>query len=279
MNELRQIYCIADLLKIMSMARSTFYYQQKALRCSDKYAQIKQVIQQIFESHKGRYGYRRVTAAIRNMGYLINRKTVRRLMRQLKLICRIRVKKYRSYKGKESNAAQNHLQRRFKAERPNVKWVTDVTEFNVAGKKLYLSPILDLYNGEIISYHIAERPQFDMVEKMLSKAFSRLNKEEKPMLHSDQGWQYQMSIYQGILRNRNIVQSMSRKGNCLDNAVMENFFGILKSEFFYTKQFKSTIQLAKGLKEYIHYYNNERIKMKLGGLSPVAYRMQALSKS
>ncbi|WP_293625365.1 IS3 family transposase, partial [Polynucleobacter sp.] len=178
-----------------------------------------------------------------------------------------RPKRYQSYKGPVGKAAPNLLERKFVAKAPNQKWVTDVTQFNIKGEKVYLSPILDLYNQEIISYEIADRPQIAMVSTMLTKAFKRLTGAEKPMLHSDQGWQYQMGIYQQALYKQGITQSMSRKGNCLDNAVMENWFGMMKTEFFYQKKFETIESFKAQLREYIHYYNHNRIKQKLKGLS------------
>jgi transposase InsO family protein len=272
--ELRQQFPIADLLKVAGLARSTFYYQQKALQTTDKHAALKARICALFEQHKGRYGYRRITAAIRQMGELVNHKTIQRLMMQLQLKSLVRVKKYRSYKGLVGRIAPNILQRQFDAQRPNQKWVTDVTEFNVSGQKLYLSPVMDLYNGEIIAYQMAKRPAFELVSSMLKKAFARLALGDKPILHSDQGWQYQMPGYRYLLAEKAIDQSMSRKGNCLDNAAMESFFGTLKSEFFYLNKFSSVDDLQAGLKNYIHYYNHDRIKLKLKGLSPVQYRTQ-----
>lgn len=275
MLELRHQFPIAGLLKLAGLARSTFYYQQKVLQATDKYAHLKARIQTLFEQHKGRYGYRRITAAIQQEGNRINHKTIQRLMGELRIKSYVRVKKYRSYRGAVGRMAPNILQRQFDAEGPNQKWVTDVTEFNVDGQKLYLSPILDLYNGEIIAYEMARRPLFNMVHTMLKKAFTKLGRHDKPILHSDQGWQYQMSIYHRLLEQRGLTQSMSRKGNCLDNAAMESFFGTLKSEFFYLNKFRNLDQLQAGIREYIRYYNYERIKMKLNGLSPVQYRTQA----
>ena len=276
--ELRQQYPLASLLKAAGLARSTFYYQQKALQVEDKYGSLKSKICALFDLHKGRYGYRRITAVIRREGSRVNHKTIQRLMNELQLKCRVRAKKYRSYLGEVGHVAGNVLQRRFAAPRPNQKWVTDVTEFKVDGQKLYLSPVLDLYNSEIISYEIARRPLFSMVSSMLQKAFSRLRPDEKPLLHSDQGWQYQMPIYRQLLKQRAITISMSRKGNCLDNATMESFFGTLKSEFFYPNRFGSIDQLEAGITDYIHYYNHERIKLKLGAMSPVQYRMRYFQK-
>lgn len=195
-------------------------------------------------------------------------------MGELELRALIRVKKYRSWKGDVGKVAPNLLQRNFDAEKANEKWVTDVTEFAIDGKKLYLSPVLDLYNREIIAYSISERPRMQMINSMLEQAMLRLGERDKPVLHSDQGWQYQMKNYQNVLQSNGVVQSMSRKGNCLDNAVMESFFGILKSECYYLNKFKSTKELRRAIEEYIDYYNHERISSRLEGLSPVEYRTQ-----
>ena len=267
---------MAGLLKLAGLARSTFYYQLKASQASDKYEALKTQIRSLFTRHQGRYGYRRVTAALRQMGQMVNHKTVQSLMGKLGLKSLVRPKKYRSYKGEVGHAAPNLLKRQFEAKGANQKWVTDVTEFNVSGEKLYLSPVMDLYNGEIIAFETAKRPMFELVGSMLKKALAKLKSNEKPILHSDQGWQYRMPAYQWALQKKQVVQSMSRKGNCLDNAAMESFFAVLKSEFFYLNKFSNVDELQLGLTKYIHYYNHDRIKMKLKGLSPVQYRTQPL---
>ena len=258
------------------MARSTYFYHEKLSKLEDKYGDLKQQIQAIYHRHKGRYGYRRITLALRNAGTIVNHKCVQRLMRSMKLKSRIRAVKYRSYKGEVGKIAKNVLQRKFKANRPNQKWVTDVTEFNVMGEKLYLSPVMDLFNGEIIAFQTERKPIFGLVKDMLKKSIDKLKSNEKPIIHSDQGWQYQMRYYQQQLAERGLTQSMSRKGNCLDNAAMESFFGILKSECFHGEEFKSVDELEQKVKEHIHYYNHERIKVKLKGLTPVEYRNQSL---
>jgi putative transposase len=275
-QELRQQYPLAGLLAFAKLARSTFYYQLKARCASDKHQQLKDTIQSVFVRHKGRYGYRRITAAIRQTGKSVNHKTVQRLMAVLGLKSLVRPKRYRSFKGEIGQAAPHELQRKFTAAGANQKWVTDVTEFNVAGEKLYLSPIMDLYNGEIVAFETGRRPAFDLVSSMLKKALRKLAPQDTPMLHSDQGWQYRMPAYQRLLRERGLVQSMSRKGNCIDNAAMESFFAVLKSECFYLSKFSSVDALQAELTRYIHYYNHDRIKLKLNGLSPVQYRTQPL---
>jgi transposase InsO family protein len=239
---------------------------------------MKAEIKLVFDRHKGRYGYRRVTAAIRRRGETINHKTVQRLMAGMGLKSLVRPKKYRSYKGQAGRVAPDLIQRQFTADRMNQKWATDVTEFSVAGQKLYLSPVMDLHNGEIIAFEMARRPVFKLVQNMLAKALDRIGDGDTPILHSDQGWQYQMPAWGKMLEQGNITQSMSRKGNCLDNAAMESFFATLKAEFFHLNRFESVESLKEGVEDYISYYNNDRIKLKLKGLSPVQYRTQPLNR-
>jgi transposase InsO family protein len=243
---------------------------------ADKYEVAKTEIMAIYHENKGRYGYRRITAELRNRNLPLNHKTVQRLMKALGLVCRVRMKKYRSYKGEVGKIAPNLLNRDFTAEKPNQKWVTDVTEFSLFGQKLYLSPILDLHSSDLVSYTISERPVLSMVTSMLDKAFAQIPDGTDLILHSDQGWQYQHKQYQRMLCEKGIRQSMSRKGNCLDNAVVENFFGLLKSELLYLQKFESMEHFKQELIEYLDYYNNRRIKAKLKGLPPALHRLQAL---
>lgn len=262
------------LLTAADLKRSTFYYQAGVLVADDRDAGLKSSIKAIYVRHKGRYGYRRITAQLRQSGKAVNHKTVQRLMKCLGLKSLARPKKYQPYRG-ECAASPNVLNRQFDAARPNEKWVTDVTEFNVRGDKLYLSPIMDLYNGEIVAYEMQERPLYSLVGNMLDKALTKLKGHaDAPLLHSDQGWHYQIAAYRKQLSDRGLTQSMSRKGNCLDNAAMESFFGTLKSEFFYLNKFANIDELKAGLRRYTHYYNHQRLKLKLNGLSPVQYRIQ-----
>lgn len=209
---------------------------------------------------------------MRNKGHDINHKTVSKLMGYLGLKSLIRKKKYSSYRGEMNEAAPNLIKQDFTASQPCLKWATDVTEFRVKDKKLYLSPVIELFNGEIISYNLSESPNFKQVSDMLKDSFKKLEGHEKLILHSDQGWQYRMAKYKQMLRKKGITQSMSRKGNCYDNAVIENFFGTIKSELFYLKKYSSIDELKKDIKEYIQYYNNDRIKINLNGMSPIKYR-------
>jgi len=260
---------------VSGLSKSTYYYTLKQSDKPDQYIEVKKRIKEIFQSNKGRYGYRRITLALQSQGIVINHKTVSKLMKELLLSSKVRMRRYCSYKGEVGKAAPNLLNREFKSIEPNKKWVTGVTEFSLFGEKVYLSPILDLYNGEIISYQIDRRPSLRLVTSMLEKAVRKLPRDTKLILHSDQGWQYRHKSYRGILENNHITQSMSRKGNCYDNAVIENFFGHLKSELLYLQKFESIEQFISELKEYLHYYNHQRIKKGLNGLSPVQYRTQA----
>ncbi len=261
------------LVKIAGIPRSTYYSYLNQMNRPDPDAELKEVIQSIYLEHDGRYGYRRIRDELANRGKKVNHKKVLRIMKELGLQCQVRMKKYKSYKGKVGKAAPNHLNREFTAEAPNEKWVTDITEFKLFGQKLYLSPVLDLFNGEIITYTIGSRPTYSLVSEMLEKALEKLPEGHKLMMHSDQGWHYQMKKYRYALREKKITQSMSRKGNCYDNSVMENFFGIMKSELLYYKQFESIDHFKHELEKYIQYYNTKRIKAKIK-MSPVQYRTQ-----
>jgi transposase InsO family protein len=260
------------LLQLSGLARSTFYYYLKQPN-TDKYEKEKQEIVDIFTTNKGRYGYRRVLTVLRSKGYSINHKTVLKLMNSLGLKGKQRKNdKYHSYKGEVGKVADNLLKRDFSAAKPFEKLTTDITQFKVCNKKVYLSPVMDLFNREIISYSISLSPNLEQVREMLNGLFDKLPADASPLFHSDQGWQYQHAEYQQLLSEHNITQSMSRKGNCLDNGAMENFFGRLKVEMFYGEQFESVNAFIDALKHYIDYYNNERISTKLKGMSPVQYR-------
>ena len=260
------------LLELKKMARSTFYYHMKNIGNDDKYKDVKDKIATIFHKHKGRYGYRRVTEELRKDVHGINHKTVKRIMDELGLKCEVRKVRYRSYKGDVGKTVSNVINRDFTADRPLQKVATDVTQINIGGSKIYLSPVLDMFNGEILSYVISESPNLKMVMDMLNQLYEKVCTTEGMLMHSDQGWHYQHAAYQRSLKNHHIIQSMSRKGNCLDNSVMENFFGIMKSELLYAKKYTSMDSFITDLKEYMVYYNNERIKLRLNGMSPVLYR-------
>lgn len=269
------------LLDILNLSRSTYYYHLKRLAQKDKDSDLKKTIQDIYTEHKGRYGYHRVHLELKNRGLHVNHKKVQRLMTELGLKARIRAKRrYNSYKGEIGKKADNLIKRQFKATQPLQKCYTDVTEFSIpaSDQKLYLSPVLDGYNSDIIAYNLSVSPNLQQLQTMLNEAFPEKTYQDT-ILHSDQGWQYQHVYYHNFLESRGMKSSMSRKGNSLDNGMMESFFGTLKTEMFYgfEKEFTSLEDLAIAISEYIDYYNNKRIKLTLKGLSPVQYRTQSLA--
>ena len=271
--------------------KSTFYY---TINKVDKDAKNKEIIEQIYDiyhKNKGRYGYRRILLELNNRNYKVNHKKIKRLMRLLNIRGITPRGKYKSYKGDQNVACKNLLLnknvdevkhkttyiRDFSTTKCNQKWTTDVSEFHIAAGKLYLSPILDMHNREIISFNISKTPNFSQITDMLNKAFAKYKNLKGLIFHSDQGWQYQMKGYHYELEKRGIKQSMSRKGNCLDNSPMENFFGIMKNEMFYGHEyeFKTLDELKIAMVNYIEYYNKERITEKTKGLSPLSYRKQS----
>ena len=290
--ELQHKYPLVVLLDISGLKRSTYYYTLNKLDKDTKNDDIMNAIIDIYYTHKARYGYRRITLELINRGYTVNHKKVKRLMSKMGLYARTPKAKYKSYKGDMNGTVKNRLldkdidevnhktyyERNFKTERCNEIWSTDVSEFHIAAGKLYLSPILDLHNREIVSYNISASPNYEQIKDMLAKAFNKYKDLKGLILTSDQGWQYQMQDYHKALEEKGIIQSMSRKGNCLDNSPMENFFGKMKNEMFYGYEytFNTLEELKKEMEEYISYYNNQRITEKLKGLTPVEYRNQSL---
>ncbi|AJD71092.1 putative transposase OrfB [Streptococcus pneumoniae] len=271
---------VAYLKKLKELEERDEALERERQRQLEKwFKEIKTEIQTIYNEHKGNYGYRRIHLELRNRGFVVNHKKVQRLMRILGLTARIRCKrKYSSYQGEIGKKAENLIQRQFEASRPMEKCYTDVTEFAIPNstQKLYLSPVLDGFNSEIIAYHLSTSPNLEQVQTMLEQAFKEKH-YENTILHSDQGWQYQHDSYHRFLESKGIQASMSRKGNSPDNGMMESFFGTLKSEMFYgyEKSFRSLENLEQAIVDYIDYYNNKRIKVKLKGLSPVQYRTKS----
>lgn len=262
-------------------------YWQKRFDRENPDKKLEEEIKLIFIVNNESYGYRRITSELKNKGYIINHKKVRRIM--LKLNLKVvnftrKSRKYNSYKGSVGKIAKNLIHRRFYTSIPHQKLTTDTTEFkyyvvdkqgNLVIKKLYLDTYLDMFNSEIISYSISERPSAQSIKKAQLEAIERTsNCPFRRTFHSDQGWAYQMAEYSKQLKDNKIFQSMSRKGNCLDNSLIENFFGLLKQEIYYGKTYHSFDSLKRAIEDWIYYYNNKRIKMKLDGLSPVDYRLK-----
>lgn len=235
-------------------------------------------IKEIFFQHKGRYGVRRVCQQLRNQGTLVNHKRVQRIMHTHALFGKRPKQKYHSYQGQAGKFVKNLIDRDFSTSSPLQKWTTDLSEFSFAWGKCYLSPILDMHTNEVISYDLSLSPNLDQIKRMLHRAFTQYQNLEGLIFHSDQGWQYQHSYYQHELKERGIIQSMSRKGNCYDNSIMETFFGRLKIEMYYghEKEFKSFETFSQAIKEYIHYYNHKRIQKKTKWMTPIQYRKSSI---
>ena len=275
---LRAEYRLDVLLQVAGLARSTFFYHQARLDAPDPQAELKAAIHDAFEATKGRYGHRRIHTMLTRSGWQIAKKTVLKLMRRLGLVCQVRRKRrYNSYRGEVGKVAPNLLARNFTTDAPNRKWVTDVTEFRVGEDKLYLSPVMDLFDRQIITYSIGTSPNLELTNSALRKAVATLEPGQHPLVHSDQGVQYQHASWRRLLDHAGAIQSMSRKGNCLDNAVIESFFGHLKEELFHHTTFLNIDALHTAIEEYLRWYNTERISTKLEGLSPVQYRAQTLA--
>lgn len=238
-----------------------------------------EAIRKIFDKHKGRYGVRRIYHELLNIGFKVNHKKVQRLMKKMGLKGKRPKEKYHSYKGEVGKIADNIINRNFKASKPDEKWTTDVSQFNLPFDKCYLSPILDMYTNEIISFDLSLHPNYEQIANMLNKAFEDHPDVKGLIFHSDQGWQYQMKEYRKALKDKGIRQSMSRKGNCIDNCIMETFFGRMKNEMYYghEPEYKTFEQFYKAVEEYIHYYNNERIQAKTKWMPPVKFREASIA--
>jgi len=279
-------YKLKDVLTVTDLAESTYHYWKERFDREDPNKDVKEAITEILEKHKD-FGYRRVQPKLKQKGFDIGFDKTRRLMKEMD--CQIKTYskksgKYNSYKGKVGKIAPNRINRRFDTSIPHQKITTDTTEFKyyerdqmgrMQVKKLYLDPFLDMYNREIISFRITHQPTGATIMDGLKEAIAKTGDcVFRRTFHSDQGWAYQMDNYVDTLKENKIFQSMSRKGNCIDNSPMENFFGLLKQEMYYGKIFHSFEELEKAITDYIHYYNHHRIKEKLSYLSPVEYRLK-----
>lgn len=257
------------------MSKSTYYFELSKINVVElRNKTLMSIIQEIFTHHKGRYGVRRVYGELVNRGINVNHKRVQRLMRIMRLAGKRPKEKYHSYLGEVGRVAANVINRDFTTTAPLQKWTTDVSQFTFQWGKCYLSPILDMHTNEIIAYDLSLHPNLGQVKRMLDKAFKCFRMVEGLVFHSDQGWQYRHAYFRSVLKEHGIIQSMSRKGNCYDNGIMESFFGRLKNEMYYghEHEYASFEEFARAVKEYIYYYNNERIQKKTGWVPPVKYR-------
>ena len=287
-NSLRRQFKLKDLLSYTGMPKATFMYWQKRLDRENPDKELEEKIVEIRKANKD-YGYRRMVGELRNQGYLVNKKKVQRIMQKLELQVTSftrKSRKYSSYKGKVGTVAPNRINRRFHTHIPHQKVTTDTTEFkyyeiasngHMTMHKLYLDPFMDMCNGEILSYSMDKCPSAKNVMNALEQAIEiTADCPYRRTFHSDQGWAYQMKVYSHRLKEERIFQSMSRKGNCHDNSVMENFFGLLKQEMYYGVVYYSYEELKSAIERYIKYYNEQRIKERLGWMSPVQYRLSLL---
>ena len=291
-DELRLKHALNKILKVSGLSKSTYEYYHSKKHLNVIYNKAKEedrilsIIIPIFTHHKSRYGSRRVILASKELQG-INHKKIARIMSENGLKAKQGTNgKYHSYKGDNGESKENLLLkskdnkqiRHFETDKPNQIWSTDVSEFKSDEGKLYLSPIKDFYDDSIISYDISSSPDFNQIKRMIDSAFNQYDDLKGLIFHSDQGWQYQMKPYQQWLQDKGIKQSFSRKGNCMDNSPMENFFSIMKNEMYYGHTFKTRSDLKQAMDEYITYYNTERINIKRKGLSPYEYRQQSLNE-
>lgn len=272
---------MTDLLKISKLPKSTYFFEVTKKDYDIRNEGIITEITAIYTEHKGRYGVRRVHSELLNRGHHINHKKVQRIMKKFSLKGKLPKEKYHSYKGTVGKIADNIINRDFTASKPDEKWTTDVSQFNLPFGKCYFSPILDMYTNEIISYDLSLHPNYEQITNMLDRAFKTHPDIKGLIFHSDQGWQYQMRHYTKTLKEHGIIQSMSRKGNCIDNCIMETFFGRMKNEMFYgyEKDYKTFEEFSKVVAEYIDYYNNRRIQKKTKWMPPALFRSTSICNS
>lgn len=277
MIDLRAKHRLDVLIEIAGLARSTFFYHQARLDRPDPHSELKTAITTTFAENRRR-GHRVVHRELRKSGWRVAKKTVLKLMRELGLVCPIRRRRrYVSYQGEVGKVADNVLARDFTATAPNQKWVTDVTEFRISDRKIYFSPVMDLFDRQIISYAVSASPTLELTTASLREALATLEEGQAPLVHSDQGFQYQHRSWRRLLSNAGARQSMSRKANCHDNAVIESFFGHLKEEMFHHTRYLSIEAFTTALEDYITWFNTSRGHTHCEGLSPVQYRTQTLA--
>lgn len=274
-DALREKYRLKELLGALHISKSSYCYQKNCIRRPDKYINLRSEIHDISSTTNGCYGYRRIHAHLKKTGMVVSEKVVRRIMKEECLSVRsVKRKKYNSYAGEISPEVANIINRDFYAEVPNSKWLTDITEFSIPAGKIYLSPIIDCFDGLAVSWSIGTSPSANLVNRMLDKAISSLKENEHPVVHSDRGAHYRWPGWIKRMDAAGLTRSMSKKGCSPDNAACEGFFGRLKNEMFYGRSWKevSIDEFITILDDYIHWYNENRIKESLGWMSPLEYR-------
>lgn len=274
-DTLRNKYSLKDLLSVFRMAKSSYCYQANAIRKPDKYAKHRKIIRSSFSNSNNTYGYRRIYLDMLDCDMRISEKLIRRLMKEEDLSVKIiKKKKYSSYKGEISPSVENLIKRDFHADKPNEKWLTDITEFQIPAGKIYLSPIIDCFDGLPVAWIIGRNPNAELVNTMLESAIAILNASERPIVHSDRGAHYRWSGWIERMERAGLTRSMSRKGCSPDNSACEGFFGRLKNEMFYNHEWKgvSIDEFIEILDTYMHWYGEKRRKLSLHGMSPIQYR-------
>jgi len=274
-DALRSKYKLNELLPILKLSKSSYCYQVNSIRAFDKYQELRDLVKELFDTNKCRYGYRRIHCLLQKRGIIVSEKVVRRIMKEDQCLVKCTKKrKYNSYKGEISPEIDNIINRDFSAKAPNQKWLTDITEFHIPAGKVYLSPIIDCFDGLAVSWSIGTSPNAELTNTMLNNAISSLQKDEKPVVHSDRGCHYRWPEWIKIMTKANLTRSMSKKGCSPDNSACEGFFGRLKNEMFYNRNWKyvSIDSFIKELDSYLRWYNEDRIKISLGGMSPLQYR-------
>ena len=268
-------YSLHQLLKCLCMAKSSYYYQRAVMKQSDKYAEIRIRIKIIFQENRNCYAYRRIHGELKKIGITVSEKIVRRIMKEEHLtVPTKRMKKYSSYKGEITPEVDNIINRDFHAEQPNTKWLTDITEFAIPAGKVYLSPVIDCFDGMVVKWNIGTTPDSILVNKMLEDAIGTLLPSEHPLVHTDRGCHYRWTGWIERMQAAGLTRSMSKKGCSPDNAACEGFFGRLKNEMFYGRSWVgvSMDDFINEINSYIEWYNTKRIKQSLGYMSPAEYR-------
>ena len=274
-DALRNKYKLNELLPVLKLSKSSYCYQVQCIKSKDKYKELRQQIKELFMCNKEIYGYRRIHCLLRKDGIIVSEKIVRRIMNEEQLIVKAaRKRKYNSYKGEITPEVDNIIKRDFSAKKPNEKWLTDITEFHIPAGKIYLSPIIDCFDGMVVSWTIGTSPNSKLANTMLQKAIEQLDPSEHPLVHSDRGCHYRWPEWINLMDTAGLTRSMSKKGCSPDNSACEGFFGRLKNEMFYGRNWNhaSIDSFIHKLDEYIHWYNETRIKISLGGMSPFQYR-------
>ncbi|PKH14618.1 transposase [Pseudomonas sp. 43NM1] len=275
-DALRQTYSLSELLEALGLARSSYFYHRARMQVAEKYTEVRHAMADIFERNHRCYGYRRMRASLSRQRMRLSEKVVQRLMKQECLVvAKPKRRRYGSYLGEISPAPENLVNRDFTATAPNEKWLTDISEFQIPAGKVYLSPMIDCFDGKVISWSIGTRPDAELVNTMLDAAVKTMACQDKrPVVHSDRGAHYRWPGWLSRIADAKLIRSMSRKGCSPDNAACEGFFGRLKTELFYPRNWESTSieQFIQTLDSYIRWYNEKRIKISLGALSPIEYR-------